>query len=311
MSYGPEREMADTPLILCPVDFSEPSRTALHYARATADHFGARLLVMSVDDPLLASVAATRGELAGATARELREFVDSTLAIGAVAPRSLDVQVAVGKPAAEILRVARESHADLIVMSSHGRSGAAKRFFGSTTEGVLRSTTTAVLVTPHDNGHIGSPSDVARSIGCIVAPVDLTPASHDQVAIAVRIGRSLSVPVVVPYVIEPVFVPPSVLWAVSGLEPDRRSEAEARLRELVRSVAPAGSVETLILSGDAAGEIADLAAARNAGLIVMGLHSSALLGPRMGSVTYRVLSTVKTLVLAIPPASGSSANEIR
>jgi nucleotide-binding universal stress UspA family protein len=228
-----------------------------------------------------------------------------------VAPQSLDVQVAVGKPAAEILRVARESHADLIVMSSHGRSGAAKRFFGSTTEGVLRSTTTAVLVTPHDREHVGSLSDVARSIRCIVAPVDLTPASHDQVAAAMRIGRSLSVPVVVPYVIEPVFVPPSVLWAVSGLEPDRRSEAEARLRELVRSVAPAGSVETLILSGDAAGEIADLAAARNAGLIVMGLHSSALLGPRMGSVTYRVLSTVKTLVLAIPPASGSSANEVR
>jgi hypothetical protein len=33
----------------------------------------------------------------------------------------------------------------------------------------------------------------------------------------------------------------------------------------------------------------------------MGLHSSPLLGPRMGSVTYRVLCLAHTLVLALPP----------
>jgi nucleotide-binding universal stress UspA family protein len=303
--------MTDTPLFLCPVDFSEPSRTALRYAGAAADHFGARMLVMSVDDPLLATVAATRGELAGATARELREFVDATLPIGSGPAKSLDVRVAVGKPAAEILRVARESNADLIVMSSQGRSGAAKRFFGSTTEGVLRSTTTPVLVTPKENARVGSLPDIARSIGCILAPVDLSPASQRQVAVAAQIATSLSAPVVVPYVIEPVFVPPSVLWAVSGLESDRRAEAEASLRDLVRAAASERSVETLVLTGDASEEIAKLAAARNAGLIVMGLHSSALLGPRMGSVTYRVLSMVEALVLAIPPASGSSSNAAR
>jgi hypothetical protein len=36
-------------------------------------------------------------------------------------------------------------------------------------------------------------------------------------------------------------------------------------------------------------------------LIVMGLHSSPLLGPRMGSVTYRVLCLAHRLVLAVPP----------
>jgi hypothetical protein len=33
----------------------------------------------------------------------------------------------------------------------------------------------------------------------------------------------------------------------------------------------------------------------------MGLHSSAVLGPRMGSVTYRVLCLAHRLVLALPP----------
>jgi hypothetical protein len=33
----------------------------------------------------------------------------------------------------------------------------------------------------------------------------------------------------------------------------------------------------------------------------MGLHGSPLLGPRMGSVTYRMLCLSPTLVLALPP----------
>ena len=40
---------------------------------------------------------------------------------------------------------------------------------------------------------------------------------------------------------------------------------------------------------------------RQVGLIVVGLHASPLFGPRMGSVTYRLLCLTKTLVLAVPP----------
>ena len=35
----------------------------------------------------------------------------------------------------------------------------------------------------------------------------------------------------------------------------------------------------------------------------MGLHGSLLLGPRMGSVTYRMICLSPTLVLALPPTS--------
>jgi nucleotide-binding universal stress UspA family protein len=53
--------------------------------------------------------------------------------------------------------------------------------------------------------------------------------------------------------------------------------------------------------GDPAEEIAKIAADRKVGLIVMGLHASPRSGPRMGSVTYRVLCLAPTLVLALPP----------
>ena len=42
---------------------------------------------------------------------------------------------------------------------------------------------------------------------------------------------------------------------------------------------------------------------RHAGLLVVGLHASPLLGSRMGSVTYRLLCLTHALVLAMPPAA--------
>jgi nucleotide-binding universal stress UspA family protein len=51
----------------------------------------------------------------------------------------VDVKVAVGKPAEEILRVAREEAVDLIVMGTHGRTGLHHLLLGSTAETVLRT----------------------------------------------------------------------------------------------------------------------------------------------------------------------------
>jgi nucleotide-binding universal stress UspA family protein len=300
--------MPQPPSIVCPIDFSDSSRVALRHAAALADHFGARITVMSVDDPLLSTVVSNSGgeSLSAATERELRRFIDAALAPAQRGPRTVDVAVSVGKPAAEILRVARDTAADLIVMSSHGRSGASRRFFGSTTEAVLRATGVPVLVTPRTNEPVGSLSDIARTIARIVAPLDLSEASPRQLSIAAGIGVSLGVPVIVPYVLEPAFVPPAVRWAAPGIDAERRAYAETRLVELVDRQALHARTEMLVVSGDPAEEIVKLAAARGAGLLVMGLHSSSLLGPRMGSVTYRVLCMADALVLAIPPAPESS-----
>lgn len=299
--------MAQPPLIVCPVDFSDASRSALQYAAAIADHFGARLVALTVDDPLLSTVAASMGQpLADATERELRHFIDTTLAQTAAGATALEMRVAVGKPAAEILRLARERDADLIVISSHGRSGTSKRFFGSTTEGVLRTTNVPVLVTPKTVGSPGSLSQIARTIHRIVVPVDLSPASPRQIGIAAGIAKALSIPLLLPYVLEPVFVAPAIRWALPGLDAERRAQADSQLQELVARHAEGVATETLILTGDPSEEVVKLARARDAGLIVMGLHSPDLLGPRMGSVTYRVLSMIDALVLAIPPGAGIS-----
>ena len=48
-----EAVMNIRPSILCPIDYSDASAAALRYAAAIAEHFLTRLIVLSVEDPLL------------------------------------------------------------------------------------------------------------------------------------------------------------------------------------------------------------------------------------------------------------------
>jgi nucleotide-binding universal stress UspA family protein len=297
--------MSNRPSIVCPVDFSEPSSTALNYAATVADHFGTRLLVVTIDDPLLAAAAENAGlhNLSKQTEEGLRRFVDAAVPPKAPRAATIELVVAVGKPAAEILRIAQESASDLIVMGSHGRSGVTKKFFGSTTERVLRETSIPVLLTPATAPRVAAVTDVSRHVQRVVAPVDLTEASPRQTRMAAGIADGLGVSLLLVHVLEPMYVPPRVKLAIPSVDYDRRAEAERQLRELSDACGSHSPVETLVLTGDASEEIASVVEARRAGLIVMGLHSSGRLGRRMGTVTYRVLCLTHALVLALPPTT--------
>jgi len=111
------------PSILCPIDFSEASAGALRYAAAVADHFATRLIVLSVEDPLLTQ-AADLGTGPVCTPEESKHEIEqfATRTFGSDSPKlaMLEYEAAVGKPAPEILRVARERSCDLIVISTHG-----------------------------------------------------------------------------------------------------------------------------------------------------------------------------------------------
>lgn len=296
--------MLHQPTVLCPVDFSDPSRAALEYASAIAEHFGGRLIVLTVNDPFLAEAAAAAGyepSFSADTEHELRRFAAEALAHRAPSAKTVEFVTAVGKAAPEVVRQAREHRADLIVIGSHGRSGFRKTFFGSTTERVLRETPVPVLVTPVDRPAVASLSEIASRIGRIVAPVDMSEASPYQVKAAAALARALSVPLLLTHVLESVFIPPSVRLALAGADAARRAQADERLASLVALVSESVAVESVILSGEPAEEIVKLADTRGAHLIVMGLHSAGMFGPRMGSVTYRVLCQAHDLVLAVPP----------
>ncbi len=291
--------------LLCPIDFSNPSRAALRYATAIAERFQMRLTLLTVNDPLLAEAAALRAGpqwLPDDSERELRRFFEQTFEHRVIFPTQVDVLVTQGQPAQEILRVAREQRSDLIVMSTHGLTGVRKLFFGATTERVLRETDIPVLVTPAVEPGPLFLEDIRHLVSRVMAPVDLSAASAHQVQVAAALASTVDVPLLVTHVIEPLRFPSPPGVRRPNVDSERRTRAEEALERLVKGLRMPVKAEALTAFGDPAEEIAKIARDRRVGLVVIGLHGSPVAGPRMGSVTYRVLCLAQVPVLALPPA---------
>jgi len=136
--------------ILCPVDFSANSRAALRYAAMLARLSDAHLIVLYVDDPLLAAVMAARKTapaMIAATETELQRFVTEALR-GATPAPAYTVMARAGTPAQEIGKIAERHGCDLIVIGYRGVGRTSRLLFGSTTEGVMRTTAVPVVAIP-------------------------------------------------------------------------------------------------------------------------------------------------------------------
>jgi nucleotide-binding universal stress UspA family protein len=131
--------------ILHPTDFSEPSQYALGLACALARDYGARLIVLHVAE--MPTVASADGVVVPLNPEEVRgaarEQLDRLQVPQAIirAERRLEQ----GDAVTEILRVAQEVHADLIVLGTHGRTGLGRLLMGSVAEQVLRRAMCPVL----------------------------------------------------------------------------------------------------------------------------------------------------------------------
>lgn len=158
--------------IVCGIDFSDSSRTALRHADQMATRFASRLSVVAVNELLLAQAAAIAYDvnyLQSETEKELQTFVAQTI----TSPVDVGDAIVTTGPAAEsILTIAAERHADLIVLGTHGLSGFKKLFFGSVTEAVLRRTHIPVLVIPTLEPAAGD--SPLTDGGVVLAPVDFS-----------------------------------------------------------------------------------------------------------------------------------------
>jgi nucleotide-binding universal stress UspA family protein len=139
--------------ILLPTDFSGCGNYALPYAAAIARATGATVICIHVVEPIVPAVgysglaepmpiADMSEQLEDSAERELPQLIDCEDLHGL----KVEEAIAHGDAAAEIVRVATERAVDLIVISSHGRTGLGRMIFGSTAEAVVRHAHCPVLV---------------------------------------------------------------------------------------------------------------------------------------------------------------------
>jgi universal stress protein A len=161
--------------LLVPTDFSEPANHALRYAVEEARLHQAKITLVHVLPPdartrvhyvtgapfetaqggfdpvvggsaLLSEPAVVRRDQGEEALTQLRDLVATAV------QGPSDIAVATGHPADAIVRIAQERSVDLIVMSTHGRTGLPHVLLGSVAEKVVRLAPCPVLTVKHRGG---------------------------------------------------------------------------------------------------------------------------------------------------------------
>lgn len=132
--------------ILVPTDGSEAATDAAKHAYSLGERYEATVHVLSVVETSESASIVGQGDEKLETLRE--EGTDSTRHIVEEAlSRDIDAvgAVEIGDPDRTILRYANDHDVDVIVMSTHGRSGVGRFLMGSVTEQVIRGGEIPVL----------------------------------------------------------------------------------------------------------------------------------------------------------------------
>lgn len=149
--------------ILVPLDFSEASLEALRVAAGLAADSGARLTLLTVVDTSFPYPELFSFEDPGHDYfHRMREGAMKRMgeALAAWPGVAAEKVVLRGKARVEIAAFARESGADLIVLTNHGAGGFAGSRLGGTADAVIRQTPCPVLVLPIAKDH-ASPVPIA------------------------------------------------------------------------------------------------------------------------------------------------------
>ncbi len=206
-----------------------------------------------------------------------------------------------GKPADEIVNLAKKKKYDLIAMSTHGRAGIGRLVYGSTTDKVIHSTGLPML--------LNKPQAKKTANGALrvaVAPLDGSELGESVLPTVEEFASRLAVTVAL------IRVVPTATMAFAGVDPqayDPRineymmESATEYLKEKAEALRTRGvKVTTKAVRGDAANNIIDYASDMPGSMVVMSSHGRSGVGRFvLGSVADRVLRASPRPVLLLRP----------
>lgn len=302
--------------LFVPLDGSRVAETALPHAAALAQLLGARVTLARVPESMV--VPAASGGVWATKIVESGEARERAVAeLSAVAARDIFEGIAVDwvapdYPVAQgLLQAIDECGADLVVMTSHGRSAAGRWVFGSVAQKLLRGASAPVYVVRAPEEAFVDPDGfaipAAPSFKVVVVPLDgsdhaekaLDPASELVQASGGEL-RLVTVPTVPGYL----KIVPETAGAIPEALLERAAKAENYLEELIsglaqRGIRVEGDVEVLF-AGAVTDGILEYAESRNAELIVMTTHGRGGVGRwLLGSVAEKLLGASPMPVLVV------------
>ncbi len=278
--------------ILFLTDFSHVSDAALDYALAVARAYESHLYVAHIVEPLYVEgpqAAMRANELLRTSAEEdMGELLISARLRGV--PH--DVILEEGPLWDAIERLIQQHGIDLVVLGTHGRTGAKKLVLGSVAEEIYRKAVSPVLaVGPMVRGRVAQEARFRQ----ILFGTDLRPTSERAAAYALSLAEQHCARLTLLHVEEyPCSKAPMPLLDLKRQEMERMKSlipAEVRL-----AIEP----QFAVAFGEPSDEIVGVARAEGADLIILGLRGSARLSGHLPATTaYRVVCSAPCPVLTV------------
>lgn len=274
--------------IAVPTDFSKSAYVAIDHAVDIAKRFGAEIVLIHVLD------ASAYGGIFVTTQKS--EYKDLELAKlklqdeseGLRSRTGLHVShfVSSGRIYDEIVRIANEEEADIIVMGTHGVSGWAEFFAGSNAFKVVTQSDCPVL-SIQENAN-------KAELKNIILPIDQTDESRQKVRYAVAFAKKFD----------------SIIHIASLLtddEPAIRYDFEKKVKQIVDYLDREGvpHTETTLVGSNLATMTMNFGESKGGNLIVMMTEQEAnLTGFLMGPYAQQIVNHSRIPVLSISPEEG-------
>jgi nucleotide-binding universal stress UspA family protein len=298
--------------ILVALDFSPASVEALDYAVWLAKQFRAAIHLVHAYPPDEAS-ARGAGHLLFESAQAIERLNKELTGIHrkhvpTICPDNCHIRG--GRPYEEIVRVAREIGAELIVLSTRGYSGLKHLLLGSTAERVVRNAPCPVLIARKPKQR-GKTSGEAFAVRTILVPTDFSQCSLAGTEYAAFLARKFGAILRLFHAMYPyanyVFVDRAGV-RLSGLaeavEETARQEMNAlKQMDFLRGLI----VEADLLPGPAVDEICTAAGSPDVDLIVISTHGrTGFKHALIGSVAEHVVRYADRPVLVVPSRHAES-----
>lgn len=301
--------------VLVPLDGSAFAEEALELAAVLAHRAQAELHLVTVQVPASAAAdEAAGGEARAATARnvrhDLREYLEAKgEALAIMHGVSYTCAVLHGPPARSLAEYVKVKPVALVVMTTHGRGGASRRWLGSVADRLLRRVTAPVLLLR------ASTAVKPQRFYRILVALDGTAASNQVLSQAVALGSLMpDTEYTLVEVVEP--LRPALHPGPSPTDelPSREQAAAADLDRRAARLRKSGVVVTAkVVVAERVGEqLIGLATVLGADLIAVGTQR-----PRsparqaLGSVADKVVRGADQPVLVVPLRGRSSGRTRR
>ena len=296
--------MVKNGVILCPVDFFPVSQHAARYAIRLAKRDNAKLILLHVIEPIGPWVPGARdGDL---ITRAIKKTASERLLDIANQAKAAQVPVTalvrIGEVVTVIRSVVAKTHANLVVVGTHGRNRVARLLLGSTALHLLRQLRVPVL-TIHDVN-----VNPARQIRHILLITDLLHGTTEAVARAAALATEYGARLTLLHVFHDVQDAISGVYRLPLIQGIRR-----QLKEMVPSEARnTCSINVRILRGRPRRRVLPWLEREKVDLVVMNIHEKTLMDWLMlGSFAGQIISESPVPVMSIPAATRAQHHRSR